>query len=118
MSLNIKELKIIALNVNSIIRHTRRANLKEFIGKTNPDILLLNETKLNKNYKVAFDGYNMARNDRPADQRGGGTATLIKKAFQIPNLLLEATVIKIKCGPQKFCSLLAYMPPIAQTHQF
>ena len=117
MALKIKDLKIIALNVNSIVRHTRRANLKEFMEKTNPDILLINETKLNKKYRIAFEGYNMARNDRPDDRRGGGPAILMKEAIKYEEILyrnsatkplLEATIIKIKCGQKNLYVVSIY----------
>lgn len=78
MDLKITELKIIALNVNSIIRNKRKINLKLFIEKKNPDILLLSETKLNAQHKIQFIGYNTIRTDRPNSKQGGGTAIIIK----------------------------------------
>ena len=73
-----KNLKIIHINVNSIISISRRYELQTFLKLHDPDIVLLNETKLNKLHKVYFNNYNMIRNDRKDAKQGGGTAILIK----------------------------------------
>lgn len=44
-----KELKIIHVNVNSLIKISRRYELNNFIKNNNPDIVLLNETKITTN---------------------------------------------------------------------
>lgn len=49
------ELKIIHINVNSIIRLARRYELLNFLNKNKPDIVLLNETKLYKKHKLLFE---------------------------------------------------------------
>ena len=72
-------LKIISINVNSLIQNQRRECLLNFIETHNPDIVLLNETKLNPKYKIHFKDFNLVRNDRPNSKLGGGTAILIKK---------------------------------------
>ena len=53
-----KNLKIIHVNVNSIIAINRRFDLQKFINVHNPDIVLLNETKLSKKHKIKFLQYN------------------------------------------------------------
>jgi len=60
----LKKIKIIAINVNSIIKNQRRASLMNIINQQNPDIILLGETKLNKNHILRFENYNVIRNDR------------------------------------------------------
>lgn len=40
-------LKIIEINVNSLITNERRASLADFLETHNPDVVLLCETKLN-----------------------------------------------------------------------
>lgn len=40
------------LNINSLISHTKRAELSLLLQKTNPHIMLLSETKLNKKHSV------------------------------------------------------------------
>lgn len=79
----LKKLKIISINVNSIIKNQRRASLMNLINKQNPDIILLSETKLNKNHVITFTNYNVIRNDREEKNIGGGTAIIIKKKYKI-----------------------------------
>jgi len=55
----LKEIKIIAINVNSIIKNQRRASLMNIINQQNPDIILISETKLNKNHILRFEKYTM-----------------------------------------------------------
>lgn len=73
-----KNLKIIHINVNSLISISRRYDLQQFLKKHNPDIVLLNETKLNSKHRLNFENYKMIRKDRKDSKRGGGTAILIK----------------------------------------
>lgn len=98
-------LKIISINVNSIITNERRASLLEFLQTHNPDIALIGETKLNNSHKLNFKNYNMVRNDRKNAKQAGGTAILIKKDIQFKriakeftgsDICLEKTVIEIK----------------------
>lgn len=74
----VKTLNIIEINVNSLIRLSRRYDLSVFIEKQNPDIVLLNETKLNSRHKICFNDYTFIRKDRLNATRGGGTAILMK----------------------------------------
>lgn len=67
-----KNLKIIQINVNSLISISRRYNLQQFINKHNPNILLLNETKLNSRHRLLFYNYIMIRKDRKDSKQGGG----------------------------------------------
>lgn len=73
------KIKIISVNVNSIIKNQRRASLFGFINKHKPDIVLINETKLSKNHVLRFEKYNVLRNDRNDKHPGGGTAIIIRK---------------------------------------
>lgn len=74
----VKTLNIIEINVNSLIRLSRRYDLSNFIEKHKPDIVLLNETKLNNRHKICFKDYAFIRKDRLNATRGGGTAILMK----------------------------------------
>jgi len=67
----LKKIKIIAINVNSIIKN-QRASLMNIINKQYPDITLISETKLNKNHILRFEKYNVIRNDRNDINSGGG----------------------------------------------
>jgi hypothetical protein len=76
------------INTNSIISHKKRTDLNVFLKSHNPDIVLLNETKLNNRHKIYFKNYNLIRNDRPDSTKGGGTGILIKSTHKftiVPN---------------------------------
>jgi len=49
-TLILNKIKIISVNVNSIIKNQRRASLYGLISKYNPDIVLVSETKLGTNH--------------------------------------------------------------------
>ncbi|KOC63578.1 RNA-directed DNA polymerase from mobile element jockey [Habropoda laboriosa] len=102
--LSINQLKILQINVNSIITNERRATLLDYLSKQKPDIALLSETKLNPNHKINFKDYIILRSNRPHAKQGGGTGILIRKDFSFkpiqPNSIksnkcLETTIIEI-----------------------
>ncbi|XP_076648087.1 uncharacterized protein LOC143356358 [Halictus rubicundus] len=93
------------INVNSLITHPRRHDLKQFLQTHNHDIVLLSETKLNPIHNLTFKNYKLYRKDRPNAVQGGGTAILIKNNIthepihppsSTDNKILECTIIKIK----------------------
>lgn len=101
---SINQITIAAINVNSIIAHYRRYELMQFMQNYNHDIILLSETKLNKNHKITFKDYHIVRTNRPNAKQGGGTAIIIKRSipFDIINYpslslneILEYSIIKI-----------------------
>lgn len=113
---DLSELNIISINVNSIIKNQRRASLLYTIEKYSSDILLLGETKLNKNHILRFENYNIIRNDRNADNAGGGTAIIIKKGINYSAIsgnitnnykILECTIIKCKLKSNQFLYIIA-----------
>ena len=73
------KLKIISINANSLIQNQRRDCLLNFTETHKPDIVLINETKLNPKYKIHFKDFTLVRNDRPNSKMRGGTAILIFK---------------------------------------
>lgn len=108
IQINQKNFKLIAVNVNSMIKNQRRASLQNLIDSHVPHCVCISETKLAAWHKASFDGYNFFRTDRPSNRRvnigGGGTAILLKENIKyrriIPPVLhnpkvLEATVISI-----------------------
>lgn len=115
-----KSLKIIQINVNSIIRISRRYELQSFLDEHKPDIVLLNETKLNPKHRVHFNNYKTLRKDRIGSIRGGGTAVLIKNNIKhnyysnnVTNSLLhlESCIIKIPLrGNKNIFVISAYYP--------
>ena len=74
----VRNLKIIEININSIIKVNRSYELLNFINLQNPDIVLLNETKLKTNHKLFFQYSELILKDRSNASKGGGTAILIK----------------------------------------
>lgn len=115
-----RNLKIIHINVNSLILISRRYDLRQFINKHNPDIILLNETKLNRRHKLHFDNYNMIRKDRNGALRGGGTGILIKNNLKY-NIysnntinsfkFLETCIIKLPMGANEMLYVISgYYP--------
>lgn len=110
MAVNVNHLKIISVNVNSIITNAKRYSLLQFIEAHDPDIVLLSETKLNPKHKISFESYKMIRTDRPNSIQGGGTGILVKRHIEHkaiyfsnpPNSnTLETSAIKINCGNNK-----------------
>lgn len=97
-------LKIIQINVNSIIKISRRYELQCILDRYNPDIVLLNETKLNSRHNLIFNNHKIIRKDRVNSQKGGGTAILIrnniKYSYYSNSILnsvrqLETCIIKV-----------------------
>lgn len=114
-------LKVTALNVNSIIKISRRHNLNEFLREHRPDFLLISETKLKNKHKVLFSKYETFRNDRQSDA-GGGTAVICKNIFKTeqiacdPNIKsFEYTMVKVYLSNNKYLFIIAiYKPPSVQ----
>lgn len=99
--LNTKKLKIIEYNVSSLVSHSKRISLNNFLSKNKPDVLLVSETKLSSRHKLSFENYQLFRIDK-SEKGTVGTAILLKNKILaeqvvIKNLKsLELTAIKIK----------------------
>lgn len=100
--MNNKIFNIVQLNINSLRSVAKRQELNNFIKKEKPDILLLNETKLNSKYKMSFENFELIRTDRPNNNGGGGgTGILIHssishKIIPVHNLnSVECTAIEM-----------------------
>lgn len=101
---NNKQIKIIAINVNSVISNEKRNYLLEFTNLHKPDIILLSETKLNNRHRLEFENYSMIRTNRPHSKQGGGTAILIRREISYKHIKLldnkldtiESTIISLK----------------------
>lgn len=116
----VENLKIIHINVNSIIRLSRRHELCNFLNIHKPDFVLLNETKLNPKHKLVFQNYEMIRKDRLNSTRGGGVAILVRRGIKYKehkNKLinsfkcLETCVINIPLPSNKSLFIIsAYYP--------
>lgn len=111
----LNKLKIISINVNSMVTNQKRFSLYNILKSQNPDIVFLAETKLKQNHVIRFKEYNIIREDR-SNKYGGGTAIIIRKniAYQKINTydlrnnsILEHTIIKIKINPNSNLILIA-----------
>lgn len=94
-------MKAIVLNVNSIIKKTRRHNLNELLVKNKPDFVMLAETKTKNIHNVSFPTYDVFRTDRTSDS-GGGTAVLCKNKYKSEQIIcdtvfssFEYTMVKV-----------------------
>ena len=114
--IKIKKLKMVAINVNSIIQNQRRGSLLNFLKKNDPDIAALGETKLNHKHKIEFKDYNIIRRDRPNAKQGGGVALLIKRELKFKQIILaeveqfkniEAVIISINLQNNKKLYVIA-----------
>lgn len=56
-------LKVIQLNINSIISHKKRTEFEQFLKKHKPQVIILSETKLSKKHTLNINGYTTIRND-------------------------------------------------------
>lgn len=122
----IAELKIISINVNSIVTNQRRLSLANMLKANNPDIVFLSETKLKVNHVINFQEYIMIRNDRK-NRMGGGTAILIKRNIEFKKVniqlqqcesLIEYTIIKIKIKANTHLILIAVYAPCGNQKEF
>lgn len=109
-------MRIIAINVNSIITNQRRATLVEFVKKENLDIALLGETKLNPKHVLSFKNYNLIRNDYLKGTQMGGTAILIRNNIKYDTInlknadkynVLQLTIVKLELPHNKTLFVIA-----------
>lgn len=116
-NMTLDKLSIISINVNSIVKNERRYNLTHFIDQHNPDIVLLNETKLNYRHAFTFADYNFFRNDRTDSVNGGGTGIIIKNNFKYKVIrlknhnklnTLEYSILKFVIGSMNLFIISAY----------
>lgn len=112
----LEDLKIISINVNSIIANHRRDTIAELLKEVKPDILCLNETKLNPNHIISFKNYIVLRNDNTTMSRAGGTAIIINNELKFDHIslperdkpvTLQNTIVKLYLQDNKFIYLIA-----------
>lgn len=82
----IGKIKVIQINVNSIIALDRRQNLLDFLNYHKPHAALLAETLLRTNHRLNFKNYNFIRNDKNSVNNGRGTGILIKDNLQFDQI--------------------------------
>lgn len=105
------QIKLAAINANSIGSFKSRYDLQTFIDSYAIDICLISETKLNSKHKLHLPNHQLIRTDRQNATKGGGTAIAIHRKFKFTtihypnshkNKAIEYTAIKIRTD-QKSC---------------
>ncbi|GFV28089.1 probable RNA-directed DNA polymerase from transposon X-element [Trichonephila clavipes] len=111
-------LTIFSWNADGV--RSRIVEMRDFIDKHAPDLLLLQETHLRPEHSFSIPNYVCYRNDRPNSAHGwGGTAILIKRNishFHVPTPPLrtgvEATLVALTPNDQEpFMVASIYIPP-------
>lgn len=119
-------LKLIAINVNSIVSNQKRSSLMNIIKEQNPDVVFLSETKLKPKHIISFKDYNIVRNDR-RDKNGGGTALVLRKGIKFNRIniqehqekpFLEHTIIKVKIKTNTYLYIIAVYAPCGNQKEF
>lgn len=93
---NMNELKVIQLNINSLVSKNKRTEFNLFLKKYKPQIVMLSETKLNKKHKLFFDGYKILRNDRNTN-KGGGTAIIHQNNIDCEYITTPNSITSFEC---------------------
>lgn len=110
-----------------MIQNQRRDNLLYLTKKHNPDIVLVNETKLSDRYKISFEEYKLIRNDRPNSTQGGGTVILIKNQIKFTNIdlpqlkkftVLEVSILKLRLPRNNNLFIIAAYAPGNNKREF
>ena len=112
-------MKIIHWNCNSI--NNKFEEFKFFLTKHSPDVITLNETKINNftanNLFNQLNNYNFIHRQRNEKNGAGGVAILIKKSIQFENhglfndLNIELLSIKIQFKKKEIIIISRYNPP-------
>lgn len=76
----LNNLKVLSINVNSIVANRKRSSLFNIIDEQKPDIVCLSETKLKKNHVINFTIF-ITLNITILSER----IEKIKKAEELPN---------------------------------
>lgn len=93
--------KIISLNVDSLVHHCRRTQLLDFIAGSGAEVYLLQETELDDTIRLNIPGYNIFRND--IDRGWGGVALVVRDNVPVRKLRrinapIQSISIEIHCN--------------------
>lgn len=111
-----RSLKVIEINVSSLISIKRRNDLSNFLGTHKPNVVLLVETNLSSIHKLSFPNYSFIRSDKTPSHLGRGTGILINNNLHYDKLntthwnlkSLETTALVIKSGNNNYLLVAAY----------
>ena len=107
----LKNLNVIIYNVQSIISHSKRIALNNFLNLHKPEFVFTSETRLKKKHIVSLNNYTIFRNDQV--NKNVGTAIIIKdnikaERLSIPNLKsLEITALAIQISNSESLLLIS-----------
>ena len=85
-------LKLASINVNSLVSHSKRYDLLNFLTEDIIDIALICEMKLNKGHKTQFADYEIIRSDRRDSTKCGVTEILIKRNINFEKIHFSTSV--------------------------
>lgn len=107
-------MKVITWNVNGWRSMLKNDHFKNLVLQENPDIICLQETKLNKSVHIEFPGYKVYENT--AEKPGySGTAILYKDSVSFKRLKKNKTEGRICMMEfEKFCLFNVYTPNSGQ----
>lgn len=77
-------IELMSINVNSILRGSRRTLLRDLISKEDADIIMVQETGLDTNTRMTIHEYNIFRCD--IKRHWGGVVLLIRKNIPVRNV--------------------------------
>ena len=83
------KLKLISINMQSIVNHFTRIATQLMLNEQAPDVLMMSETWLKAEHSLSLTGYEIIRNDRSGV--GGGTAIAIKNSIKYKRVTCNRT---------------------------
>lgn len=119
------KLKIIELNVGSLISNTKRHQMQTFLKTHKPDAVLLCETQLNEKHNIHFPNYNFIRTHRIPNSLIRGSGILLAAKYDHIKIdtrcwgltSLECTAIQIPTDGKPLMLIAAYRNPSDNTNR-
>ena len=104
-----QELKIILVNINGIRKKIHE--IRNFVKKTNPDILVITETKLLNALPPNINEYNYTHKNREARNAGGGVVIYYKNTIHATQEIIEINFESISLKIDDFRLTAVYNKP-------
>lgn len=99
--MSVQPLRIIEINVGSLISKQKRHDMAILLKVNKPDIVLINETVLNDSHNVEFSSYAFNRTNKVPNSPGRGTGILIKSSLKKSTQPFFMGIHRINCNPGK-----------------
>jgi len=94
---------------------SNKLEFKQHVSVNNYDVICIQETWLKENKNYNLSGYEIIRNDRPANEQGGGVATFVRSGLKYSqiniNSDLECIVLKLETSLGNINVVNVYIPP-------